>query len=116
MLLLELLATLLVPPGVLRPEEGTFGVIAVGVDAVEEEDDGPPGGAPTVAALPLVFVVVGPAALTATLVFRLVVALAGAIDPRLFLRLWRTEAGILLGWFMLAGGTVACVDVLLKRW
>jgi hypothetical protein len=109
-LLLEPLAILLLPPGVFDPD-GTFTGMPVGVDEADDDDDGPTPCTPT-APPPFVFGVPTPAA---TLVFRLGL-LAWAIEPTLFFRLWSTEAGILLGWFILAGGMVAWVEVLLKRW
>lgn len=105
-LLVELKLAILLSAGVLKPEGRLPPAIITptGVKEAEEEEDTvllvPGAPAPPPALLPLVCIdeVGGP---VGTLAFRFILA-ACAIDPKLFLRLLITEAGILLGGGLLA--------------
>jgi hypothetical protein len=107
---------MLLSPGVFSPEPilpTTRPVVGV-EEAAEEDEILVP--VPATAAAPPPLLLGGPTP-TAVLVFRFMVLLDGVVDPKLFLRLWGTEDGILLGTPpMLVEGTVAWVDVLLRRW
>jgi len=101
---------MLFSPGVFNPDPRLLATIPVGAEAADDEDVILIPFPPTVP-LPLFGAVPVP---TAVLGF-LLTLLGCTPVPELFLRVCTTDAGILLGTLTLAGGTVAWVEVLLKR-